>query len=171
MILPKNQCVCARCLAQCSGAEQPSRRITLLFVPVCFFNAFPAACFARVIRAARQVGNTAHDAAFLDLLQYFFEGASICHLPCVPSSFSFSASVRTSLAYALLSVKCSHIPRMNCSIPSTFHSLARNAFRSIISLHCVRLVELTFRCGNACTNCLCELHQLLTSQRPRVGKT
>ena len=35
----------------------------------------------------------------------------------------------------------------------------------------VRFVELAYRCSTACTNWLCELHHLLTSQRPRVGST
>ena len=62
---------------------------------------------------------------------------SICHSHCMPSCFS--ASARTALAHAPLTVKCSHIPRKFFSMPNTFQP--RNAFCSIISLHCAAFIS------------------------------
>ena len=50
---------------------------------------------------------------------------SICHSPCMPSCFSFSASVRTALSHVLLMAKRSHIPRKNCLMPTTYAAFIR----------------------------------------------
>ena len=63
-------------------------------------------------------------------------GDTCCHWPCVPSCFSFSASLSFCSLSLFSSEKYSHIPCINLSFPNILHSLPRCAFFSTTAFHC-----------------------------------
>ena len=99
-------------------------------------------CPARV-PAAHQVGITAHVAAFLDLLQYFFEGRF--QLPFTLYAFLL---LLLSICQDCLG-PCSFDGEM---LPHPAQKLFHSKYSIVLPSLAVRLVELAFRCCNACTS-------------------
>ena len=80
------------------------------------------------------------------------DGDSFCQLPCMPSCLSSSASDKTALAQALLTVKVFYILRRHCSTPQATHNFPRKAFCSIISLHCPPFTACSHSFSRLCTS-------------------
>ena len=84
----------------------------------------PSSCwFRHKLQSINQTVTQSQRTCSSTLFTTTLNGESRCHRPCIPSCTSFAASANTIFAHALLMVKYSHIPRINCSFPKIFHNL------------------------------------------------
>ena len=102
--------------------ESPLARLS--FLPVLFFKVLPITILHCEVATHASFGENSFEGRFLQPLTFY---------PCLP----FTRSIIQNLLYFCPQrVKYSHIPRRNCALPITFHSLPRCAFFSTVPLHC-----------------------------------
>ena len=110
------------------------RKKTVLFniVPCTMLKVFlPTSVFKRILSTSPHFGRCSVSALHFSRQILWQE---TCPWPCIPSCFSFSASLRNFFVFPLAREKYSHIPCINLSFPNILHSLPRCAFFSATAL-------------------------------------